>query len=118
MFESRHQPLLPRRLFVRRLLWSLAFAGAILAGALGLGILGYHFYAGLSWIDAFLNASMILTGMGPVDILTTVSAKLFAGFYALFSGVVFLSVMAVALAPIFHRMLHKFHLGEEDFKRK
>lgn len=87
--------------------------------ALAVGVLGYHWTTGMDWIDAFLNASMILTGMGPVNPLTTVSAKLFASFYALFSGLVFVTVMGLVIAPIFHRMLHKFHLSlEEDEEKK
>ena len=79
-----------------------------------IGILGYHYIARLSWIDALLNASMILTGMGPVATLTDTPSKLFASAYALFSGVVFLSAVSIVLAPVFHRILHKFHLDEED----
>ena len=78
--------------------------------SLALGVLGYHLVAGLSWIDALVNAAMILTGMGPVNEMTTVGAKLFASFYALFSGVAFLTIVAVLLAPAVHRFLHRFHL--------
>ena len=81
-----------------------------MAGSLALGMLGYHFLARLTWLDALVNASMILTGMGPVDQMTTVGAKLFASFYALFSGVAFLTIVAVLLAPAVHRFLHRFHL--------
>ena len=81
-----------------------------MSGSLALGVLGYHLVAGLSWIDALVNASMILTGMGPVNEMTTVGAKLFASFYALFSGVAFLTIVAVLLAPAVHRFLHRFHL--------
>jgi len=80
------------------------------SGSLALGVLGYHLIAGLSWIDAVVNAAMILTGMGPVNEMTTVGAKLFASFYALFSGVAFLTIVAVLLAPAVHRFLHRFHL--------
>jgi len=96
----------------------LLFAISILAVALGIGIAGYHFIAGFSWIDAFLNASMILTGMGPVGELTTTPAKIFASCYALFSGCIFITVIAVALAPALHRVLHRFHIDETDFKTK
>ena len=81
-----------------------------MSGSLALGVLGYHLIAGLSWIDAVVNAAMILTGMGPVNEMTTVGAKLFASFYALFSGVAFLTIVAVLLAPAVHRFLHRFHL--------
>jgi hypothetical protein len=114
MFEHRTKPLLPRKTFVLRVLRSLALAFGILVGSLGLGILGYHFCAGLSWLDALLNAAMILSGMGPVNELHTVTAKLFASFYALFSGVVFITSVAVLLAPVFHRFLHQFHLEAES----
>ena len=82
----------------------------ILGFSLGLGIAGYHYLGGLNWIDALLNASMILTGMGPVDVLRGNAAKLFASFYALFSGIVFLGVASILVAPFAHRFLHKFHL--------
>jgi hypothetical protein len=89
---------------------SLGLAIALLAAALLIGVAGYHFIARLSWVDALLNASMILTGMGPVAILTSTSAKIFASLYALFSGVVFLSATGVIMAPVVHRVLHRFHL--------
>lgn len=113
MFEHRLQPLAPRRTFISRLFRSLAIAAGILLPSLGLGVLGYHFLSGLAWIDALLNASMILSGMGPVDPLRTVPAKLFASCYALFSGIVFITTAGVLLAPVFHRFLHRFHLGIE-----
>jgi len=114
MFESRRQKLLPRSRFLRRVAKSLVTASVILAVALAVGTLGYHYLGELSWIDAVLNASMILTGMGPVDPLRSNSAKLFAAAYALFSGLVFITIMAVALVPIFHRVLHKFHVEAGD----
>lgn len=86
--------------------------------ALSIGVLGYHFIAGLPWIDALLDASMILGGMGPVSALKSDGAKLFASAYALFSGLVFISVVAVTLAPILHRVLHKFHIDEADIKNE
>ncbi len=87
---------------------------AIFAFSLLVGIFGYHYLADLSWVDSFLNASMILGGMGPVDILKNDVSKIFAGCYSLFSGVAFLSSMAIFLTPILHRFLHKFHLDVED----
>ena len=110
MFEHRTKPLLPRKTFVLRVLRSLALALGIIGVSLALGVIGYHFCEGLSWLDSLLNASMILTGMGPVSELRTVAGKLFASFYALFSGVVFISAIAILLAPLGHRFLHKFHL--------
>ena len=118
MFENRHESLLPARIFIRRLLVCLGLALAIIAIALSIGMAGYHFIAGLPWIDALLNASMILTGMGPVDVLQSNAAKIFASFYALFSGVVFISLMGLLLSPIAHRVLHKFHMSDEDLNEK
>jgi len=90
-----------------------AVAASILLPSLGLGVLGYHIIGSLPWIDALLNASMILTGMGPVDPMHTVAGKLFASCYALFSGIAFITTAGVLLAPVVHRVLHKFHLEIE-----
>ena len=114
MFESRSQPLLPRPAFYQRLARSFAITLGIVAVSLGLGSAGYHSFGKLAWVDALLNAAMILTGMGPVDPMTTTSGKLFATFYALYSGVAFLSMVAVLIAPIIHRLMHKFHLEEDE----
>jgi hypothetical protein len=111
--ERRHEPLLPRLLFLRRMArWS-GVASAVIASSLVLGICGYHFLGRLPWIDALLNASMILGGMGPVDALHTNTAKLFESFYALFSGLVIIGVAGLLLAPVVHRLLHKFHIEEK-----
>ena len=112
MFEHKRQKLLPRRLFLRRVAACFCVASLLVAVALMIGVLGYHYICGLSWVDAVLNASMILTGMGPVNPMETHRAKLFASAYALFSGVIFLSCTGVVLAPVFHRMMHRFHLNE------
>lgn len=114
-----HQPLHLRPLPPRRqFLLDLARLGLLVAGfvavSLTLGACGYHWFAGLPWLDSFLNASMILTGMGPVDPLRTDGAKLFATFYSLFSGVAFLTIVGVMLAPLVHRFLHRFHLDIEE----
>ncbi len=85
----------------------------LVAGSLLVGAAGYHYSEGLPWLDAVLNASMILTGMGPVDRVVTVSGKLFATGYALFAGIVFLSTAALVLMPVAHRVLHRFHLEAE-----
>jgi hypothetical protein len=114
MFEHRSQPLLPRKVFVIRVLRSLALAVSVIGLSLGLGVFGYHYWAKLPWLDALLDASMILAGMGPVSELHTIGGKLFASFYALFSGVVFISSIAVLLAPVVHRFLHRFHLDLES----
>jgi hypothetical protein len=114
VFERRHEKLLPAHHFPRRLLIYSGVSGLLLFVSLAIGMAGYHTLAGLSWVDSFLNASMILTGMGPVDTMNNTPAKLFSGFYALFSGVIFLSAAAVLLSPFLHRFLHKFHLEMED----
>jgi hypothetical protein len=113
VYESRFQPLITRRAFFRRLGLHVLAALAILGASLGIGILGYVALGGLSPVDAFLNASMILGGMGPVDVLHSNSAKIFAGLYALFSGFVLLGVAGVILTPVFHRLLHRFHLDPD-----
>ena len=114
MFEHRRAPLLPATDFARRLLQFGAISAAIVVAALALGAAGYHEIAGLPWVDAVLNAAMILTGMGPVDRMETTAAKLFATFYALFSGVAFVTTVAVLFAPAVHRFFHRFHLELEE----
>ncbi len=96
------------------MLKNVAAASLIIAAALSIGVLGYRVFGGLPWIDSLLNASMILGGMGPVDTLKSDTAKLFASFYAMFSGLVFIGVAAVLLAPVVHRFLHRFHLESEE----
>jgi hypothetical protein len=110
MFEHRQKPLLPRRAFYVRLARSAGLASAIVLASLGVGMVGYHRFEGLAWLDAFLNAAMILSGMGPVTPMQTPGGKLFAGCYALFSGLALVTTVAVIFAPLFHRFLHKFHL--------
>ena len=112
MFEHRTRPLLPRRQFYGRVARCLRIGLVIIAVSLGIGMVGYHFLENFSWLDAFANAAMILSGMGPLDPLKTSAGKIFAGCYALFSGVAFLSSIAVVFAPIFHRFIHKFHLEQ------
>ena len=112
-FEHRQQRLLPWPKFIQRMVRSAAVAGVLILLSLALGIAGYHWTAGLPWLDSLLNASMILTGMGPVSPLTSAGAKWFASLYAIFSGVAFLTIVGILLAPVFHRFLHKFHLGED-----
>jgi hypothetical protein len=114
MFESKNDPLLTRVQFLTRLARSFGVTLLIVAFSLLLGGAGYHFFGQLPWIDAVLNASMILTGMGPVDPLRTTAGKLFATFYALYSGIAFLTMMAVLLAPVVHRLMHQFHLEEGE----
>jgi hypothetical protein len=114
MFESKTDPLLSRREFLARMGRSLGLTLLIVGFSLLLGGAGYHYFGRLPWIDAVLNASMILTGMGPVDPMKSTAGKLFATFYALYSGIAFLTMMAVLFAPVLHRLMHKFHLEEGD----
>ncbi|MGZ3335896.1 MAG: hypothetical protein ACXWOV_12225 [Isosphaeraceae bacterium] len=117
-FESKNDPLLSRADFLARLGRSLGVTLLIVAFSLLLGGAGYHYFALLPWIDAVLNASMILTGMGPVDPLRSTAGKLFATFYCLYSGIAFLTMMAVLLGPVIHRLMHKFHLEESDDEKR
>jgi hypothetical protein len=116
VFEHRSSPLLPRREFYRRAAKFFLLGQLLVVIALGIGMAGYHFIEKLGWVDAFLNAAMILSGMGPVATLQTDAGKIFAGCYALFSGLMFISVAGIILAPIVHRGLHRFHLesGKKD----
>jgi hypothetical protein len=113
MYEHHRQPLLPFYLFIRRLVGSFLIALAFISLSLLMGAVGYHLTERLPWLDATLNASMILGGMGPVDVLRTTSGKLFATFYALYSGIAFLTTAAILLAPVIHRFLHKFHVHHD-----
>ena len=112
MFEHRSKPLLPRREFYRRLARSASIAALLVVFALGIGMVGYRACEPMSWVDAFVNAAMILSGMGPVSSLQTDGGKIFAGCYALFSGLAFITSLGIIFAPVFHRFLHKFHLEE------
>jgi hypothetical protein len=112
-YESRHQALIPRHEFLKRFARNLAIASSFIALSLLAGMAGYHFLEALPWIDAFQNAAMILGGMGPVDPMKTTAGKLFAGCYALYSGLLVIVSTGVLLAPIFHRVLHEFHAEEE-----
>jgi hypothetical protein len=110
MFEAKSKPLLPRPSYYARLARSAAIGLLVIVIALGTGMFGYHHFEGMPWIDAFANAAMILSGMGPLAPLSTAEGKLFAGFYALFSGLLFVVVMAIVFAPVVHRFMHRFHL--------
>ncbi len=101
-------------MFLVRMVRYFFYSVLLIAFSLMLGVMGYHFTAGLGWIDSLYNASMILTGMGPVAELKTTTAKVFASFYALFSGIAFLSTVAVFFAPVVHRFMHKMHLESES----
>lgn len=113
MFEHRSEPLASRSEFRVRMLRYGMFTVAMILFSLAIGMLGYHAFESLSWIDSLLNASMILGGMGPVTPLQTNPGKIFASFYALYSGIVLLASVGVLAAPLFHRVLHRFHLEIE-----
>lgn len=119
-FERRKDPIAPRGTFLRRMLGSLGLGLLLVAIALGIGVVGYHVTGGRGWLDSLYNASMILSGMGPVDGGADVpdAEKWFASFYALFSGVAFLGIVGVVFAPLFHRFLHHFHVVQEDEEGK
>ena len=116
-YEHRSQPVLPRAAFVRRIVGHALLALSLVAVSLAIGILGYHYSAGLSWLDALMNAAMILGGMGPVNEIQMDAGKLFASFYALYAGVAFLAISAVLIAPFAHRLLHRLHLDDVDAQR-
>jgi hypothetical protein len=113
MYEGKHQPPLTRELFAKRFALHLALTVALVVGSLGVGVLGYSYFEHMPWLDAFLNAAMLLGGMGPVDAPRTVGGKVFAGCYALYAGLVFLVTAAIMFAPVLHRLLHKFHWSDQ-----
>jgi hypothetical protein len=113
VYEHRTHPLLSWPKFLRRVGRHLVLALIVIGIALGIGVVGYHWLGGLSWIDSLLNASMILGGMGPVDPLKSDTAKIFASLYALFSGLAFIGISGLMLAPFAHRLLHRVHLEEK-----
>ena len=113
MFEHHKNPLLSRGEFAARLFRNSAVAICLVMVCLFIGMAGYHGFENLPWVDAFVNASMILSGMGPVNTMATTGGKIFAGCYALFSGLALVAIVATIAAPIFHRFLHKFHLESE-----
>jgi len=117
-FEHKSEPLLPKHLFIIRMLNHISIGIISILIALFIGVMGYHIIEGFSWIDSLLNASMILGGMGPVGELHTNLGKFFASMYALFSGIFFLVTVGMVLAPVVHRFLHSLHLHdiEEDDK--
>jgi len=117
MFEKKHQQIAPVSVFMRRMAVYIGIAILLILSVLFIGIAGYHWLAGLNWVDSLLNASMILGGMGPVNPLTNTGAKVFASVYALFSGLIFIAIIGILFAPIMHRMLHAFHMEDKDFKR-
>lgn len=116
--EHKTQPLAPRRVFFARVWRNFLLSLGVVAFSLVMGTTGYHYFAGLEWLDALMNAAMILTGMGPCNHPTTAGGKLFATFYALYSGLAFLTMIAVLIAPVYHRFLHHFHLSTEEVEQR
>lgn len=114
MNNTTKKPLAPKHVYYKRLLKSFIVATIYMIFSLMLGVLGYHFICGFKWVDALVNASMILGGMGPVDIVPNDAGKVFTSFYALYSGVSFLSAFAILIAPALHRLLHKLKLEVEE----
>ncbi len=114
IYEHRGKPPLSRRAFLRRVARHAVVAGLLVLGSLAAGMAGYSYFERLSWLDAFLNAAMLLGGMGPVTTPLTTGGKAFAGLYALYSGMVFLIVAGIVLAPVVHRVLHRFHWDARD----
>lgn len=114
MFETRSSPLLPRRQFLSRMARSFALGLGFVLLSLFAGMVGYHQLEEMGWLDAFLNASMLLSGMGPLDAPKSEGGKLFAGIYALYSGLAVITVAAILLTPLLHRGLHRFHVEEDE----
>lgn len=114
MFEQRREDLLSRSAFLLRMGRSFGITLLVVGFSLAIGSAGYHYFEDIGWVDSMLNAAMILTGMGPVDQMQTTGGKLFAMLYALYSGLAFVTIMAIMLAPMIHRWLHHFHLEDED----
>ena len=117
MYEHKHAPLATRTQFVGRMLRHFGFAMLVVVGSLAVGMWGYWYFEHLRWLDAFLNAAMLLGGMGPVENPQTEGGKLFAGIYALYSGMIVLVAASILIAPAFHRFVHRFHLEEEEKRR-
>jgi hypothetical protein len=113
MFEHRTDPLLPRHRFLWRVVWFVGLSAVLIGVALGIGVVGYHYLGELPWIDALVNASMILGGMGPVDPIKSHAGKLFVSAYALFSGLLFIGAASLVLTPFVHRIMHRLHLEED-----
>lgn len=114
MYETRKQKLAPLHVFYKRVLRNLFVVCILLGVCLAIGIFGYHYIANIKWIDALHNASMILSGMGPVVTIDNNAGKLFSSFYALFSGVAFITNIGILLTPLAHRLYHRLHVDEED----
>lgn len=114
IYENKKQKLISVKRFRGRIMYAVYIDMMLISVSLLIGVLGYHFFNNLSYVDSFMNASMILGGMGPVDPLISDAAKIFAGCYALYSGIAFLTSFAILITPVYHRFLHKFHLEEKE----
>jgi hypothetical protein len=114
IFEHRSKPLLPRAEFIKRMVFFSLLSAGFVAFSLIIGMIGYRIFEDFSWVDAFVNAAMLMGGMGPVNELHTDAGKIFAGFYSMYCGLVFIIAVGFLIAPIFHRFLHKFHLGMDE----
>jgi len=114
MYEPRLRPLLSRAAFALRFARNAAFGFLLILMSLGTGMLGYHYLESMPWIDAFANASMILSGMGPLEPMKTNAGKIFAGCYALYSGLAIIIITGIIFAPVIHRFLHRFHLEDDE----
>jgi hypothetical protein len=114
LFERHHEKLLPRKKFFIRLIKYALISISVIAFSLLIGMVGYHQLEGLPWVDSFLNAAMLMGGMGPINALHNQPAKIFAGIYALYCGMVLLIAVGIFAAPILHRFLHRFHLESEE----
>jgi hypothetical protein len=113
MFEHHHEKLLPRRVFLKRLAKYASISLGLIIVSLVIGMIGYRMFEGYSWVDSFLNATMLMGGMGPVNTLHSDAGKIFAGLYALYCGLVELVAVGIFAVPIVHRFLHHFHLESE-----
>jgi hypothetical protein len=113
-YESRQQPLLTRKAFAKRMARNLGASALLIGVSLFAGMVGYHYYEGMNWTDAYVNASIILSGMGPMTPLETTGGKLFAGSYALYSGLALILATGLIFAPVVHRLLHRFHLESDQ----
>jgi hypothetical protein len=119
MFEHISKPVLPRAQFISRQGWALLLGVALITVSLVIGMIGYrYFFAKLDWADAFVNAAMILSGMGPLAVPETTAAKIFSGVYAIYSGLMLVMSAGIVFAPLVHRFLHKLHADEDDLREK
>jgi hypothetical protein len=114
MFEHRSKPLLPRSKFIKRMIFFALLSAGSVTVSLFMGMVGYRIFENFSWVDAFVNAAMLMGGMGPVNELHTDAGKIFAGAYAMYCGLVFIIAVGFLIAPVFHRFLHKFHLEMDE----